>query len=100
MAIFGDDLKGGNIVTGLAIGVGMLLLAPLVKPLVRPMAKTVLKAGVAAYDQGRAALAELNEQAGDVIAEVRAEMEREEKAGGNGAQRPAPEMTGQSASTS
>src|SRR5690606_40591910 len=35
MAIFEDALKGGNIVTGLAIGVGMVLLAPMLKPLVR-----------------------------------------------------------------
>jgi hypothetical protein len=75
MANIGDVLKGGNIVGGLAIGVGFALLAPLVKPLVRPLAKSVLKAGLLAYDQGRVALAELNEQAGDVIAEARAEME-------------------------
>lgn len=87
MAIFEDALKGGNVVTGLAIGVGMLLLAPVLKPLVRPVAKSVLKAGVAVYDQGRTALAELNEQAGDMVAEVRAEIEHEERTGGNGAQR-------------
>jgi Protein of unknown function (DUF5132) len=75
MANIGDVLKGGGIVGGLAIGVGFALLAPLVKPLVRPLAKSVLKAGLIAYDQGRIALAELNEQAGDVIAEARAEMD-------------------------
>jgi hypothetical protein len=75
MANFGDVLKGGNIVGGLAIGVGFALLAPVVKPLLRPLAKSVLKAGIVAYDQGRIALAELNEQAGDVMAEARAEME-------------------------
>ncbi len=87
MAIFEDAMKGGNIVTGLAIGVGVLLLSPLVKPLVRPVAKSVLRAGVAAYDQGRAALAELNEQAGDMVAEVRAEIDHEQRPGGNGTQR-------------
>lgn len=87
MAIFEDALKGGNIVTGLAIGVGMVLLAPIVKPLVRPVAKSVLKAGVAMYDQGRTALAELSEQAGDIVAEVRAEIEHAERVGGNGGSR-------------
>mgnify|MGYP005854391433 CR=1 FL=1 len=87
MAIFEDALKGGNVVTGLAIGIGMVLLAPILKPLVRPVAKSVVKAGVALYDQGRATLAELNEQAGDMVAEVRAEIEHEERMTGNGAQR-------------
>jgi hypothetical protein len=77
MANLGEVLKGGNIIGGLAIGVGFALLAPLVKPLARPLAKSVLKAGLIAYDQGRVALAELNEQAGDVIAEARAEMEEQ-----------------------
>lgn len=91
MAMFEDALKGGNIVTGLAIGIGMLVLAPIVKPLVRPVARSVLRAGVTAYEQGRVALAEINEQAGDMVAEVRAEMEDEEGARGNGATRGRPE---------
>lgn len=95
MAIFEDAMKGGNIVTGLAIGVGVLLLTPLIKPLVRPVAKTVMKAGVAAYDQGRAALADLNEQAGDIVAEVRAEMEHELHRGGNGSKHAGSEAKGQ-----
>lgn len=92
MAMFEDALKGGNIVTGLAIGVGVLFLAPVVKPLVRPVVKSVMRAGVTAYEQGRAAIAELNEQAGDVVAEVRAEMEQE-MARGNGAHRAHAEAT-------
>lgn len=77
MAIFEDVLRGGNIVTGLAIGVGFALLAPVVKPFVRPLAKTAIKAGLAAYDQGRVAVAELTEHAGDIVAEVRSEMAEE-----------------------
>ncbi len=91
MAMFEDALKGGNIVTGLAIGIGVLVLAPMVRPLVRPVARSVLKAGVTVYEQGREALAEFNEQAGDMVAEVRAEMEEEYRAGGNGARRARPE---------
>jgi hypothetical protein len=77
MAGFEDLVKGGNIVTGLALGVGFALLAPMVKPLVRPLAKSAIKAGLLAYDQGRVALAELSEHAGDMVAEARAEMEDE-----------------------
>jgi len=92
--MFGDVLKGGSIVTGLAIGVGFALLAPVVKPFVRPLAKSAIKAGLAAYDQGRVALAELSEQAGDMVAEVRSEMEKEVASGEDrerrGAQRSEP----------
>jgi hypothetical protein len=40
----------------------------------RPIAKSILKAGLIAYDQGRVALAEFNEQTGDMLAEARAEL--------------------------
>jgi len=83
MAIFEDLIKGGNIVTGLAMGVGFALLAPVVKPFVRPLAKSAIKAGVAAYEQGRVAIAELSEQAGDMVAEARSEI-AEEAAKGEG----------------
>jgi len=72
-----DVFKGGNIVTGLAIGVGATILAPLVAPAVsgmlRPAAKAVIKGGIVAYDWGRQAMAEVSEAASDMAAEVRAE---------------------------
>ena len=74
MAILEDALKGGNIVTGLAIGLGAVVIAPLAIPMLRPLTKTVLKAGLVAYDQARVAMAELNEQASDLVAEARSEM--------------------------
>ncbi|APO68851.1 hypothetical protein IE4872_CH03251 [Rhizobium gallicum] len=74
MAILEDALKGGNVVTGLAIGVGAIVLAPLAAPLLRPITRTVLKAGLVAYDQTRVAVAEMNERATDLVAEARAEM--------------------------
>jgi len=77
MAIFVDVFRGGNIVTGLAIGVGFALLAPVVKPFVRPLAKTAIKAGMAAYDRGRVAVAEFTEHAGDILAEARSELAEE-----------------------
>jgi hypothetical protein len=74
MAGIEDVFKGGNVVTGLAIGVGATVLAPIVAPILRPLAKTALKAGVVAYDQGRAALAEFNKGAEQLVSEVRQEM--------------------------
>jgi hypothetical protein len=74
MALFEDMFKGGNIVTGLAVGIGAAVVAPAVVPVLRPLAKAVIKAGLVAYDQSRVALAELNERTGDIVAEVRAEL--------------------------
>ncbi|QRM32544.1 DUF5132 domain-containing protein [Microvirga sp. VF16] len=74
MALFEDMFKGGNIVTGLAVGLGAAIVAPAIVPVLRPLAKAVIKAGLVAYDQGRVALAELNERTGDIVAEARAEL--------------------------
>ncbi len=84
MALLEDMFKGGNIVTGLAIGIGLAVLGPALRPVLRPVAKSLLKAGISAYEQGRLAMAEFNEQAGDMIAEARAEMDQEAHASPNG----------------
>jgi hypothetical protein len=49
MALLDDIAKGGNLVTGLAIGAGALIMWPLVRPIVRPIAKTLIKGGLIAY---------------------------------------------------
>ena len=72
--MFEDMFKGGNIVAGLLVGVGAAILAPVLIPAMRPIAKSILKAGLIAYDQGRVALAELNEHTGDILAEARSEL--------------------------
>jgi Protein of unknown function (DUF5132) len=74
MALMEDMFKGGNIMTGLAIGIGAAVVAPVVVPILRPLAKSMIKAGLVAYDQGRVALAELNERTGDILAEARSEL--------------------------
>ncbi|WEX74809.1 DUF5132 domain-containing protein [Sinorhizobium numidicum] len=71
-----------HLVTGLVIGVAAGLLVPRVAPILRPFAKSMIKAGVIAYDHARVAVAELNESTDDAIAEVRAEIEEERKAAG------------------
>jgi hypothetical protein len=74
MGALEDVFKGGNIVTGLAMGIGAAVVAPVITPVLRPIAKSLLKAGLVAYDQGRVALAELNEQTSDLVAEARSEL--------------------------
>jgi hypothetical protein len=76
-----EDLFKGSAVTGVAIGVGALLLAPTVLPAVgrvlRPAAKAAIKGGMVFY---RETMAEIGEVASDLFAEARAELEHE----GNG----------------
>jgi Protein of unknown function (DUF5132) len=74
MSLLEDVFKGGNLVTGIGIAIGVGVVAPLVVPVLRPLAKSVIKAGLLAYDQGRVALAEFNEMAGDMVAEARSEI--------------------------
>jgi hypothetical protein len=74
MSLIDGMFKGGGIVTGLAVGVGMALIAPVVIPALRPMVKSVIKTGLIAYDQGRVAIAELAERTEDILAEARSEM--------------------------
>lgn len=72
MALLGDLFKV-NPLTGFAIGVGAVLLAPTIGPMLRPAAKGIIKAGILAY-QG---LAELGETASDLVAEARADIEQQ-----------------------
>jgi hypothetical protein len=76
-----EDLFKGSAITGVAIGVGALLLAPTVLPAVgrvlRPAAKAAIKGGMVFY---RETMAEIGEVASDLFAEARAELEHE----GNG----------------
>jgi hypothetical protein len=73
MALFDDVLSGGNWVTGLAIGIGAVVILPLAAPILRPLAKTAIKGGMLAY-QGASGLFE---GIGDLAAEAAAETGRE-----------------------
>jgi hypothetical protein len=74
-----DDLFKGNIVTGLAVGVGIAILAPLVTPILvsvgKPLAKSMIKTGMLLYDKGRETAAELGEVFEDLVAEAKVELE-------------------------
>lgn len=76
----GSSGRFGRLVTALVAGG---LIAPLIYPAVarnaRPTARKALKAGIAAVEQGRVALAEFAEHASDLMAEARSEYDAENK---------------------
>src|SRR5690349_20223417 len=78
--------KGGNIVTGLAIGIGGALVVPIILPalggLLRPAAKAVIKGGIVAYDWGREVAAQVGEATSDVVAEARIDAKKARAAPG------------------
>jgi hypothetical protein len=77
MAIFDNGLKG-NVVTGLAIGLGVAVLGPVLVPLVagvaKPLAKAAIKGGLTLYEKGKETMAEAGEVIEDLIAESRSEL--------------------------
>lgn len=77
MALFNNGLKG-NILTGLAIGIGASVLAPAVIPvlanIVKPLAKAALKGGIVLYEKGLETFAETKEVIEDLVAEAKAEL--------------------------
>jgi hypothetical protein len=73
-----EDMFKGNVMTGLAVGVGAAVLAPVLVPAIggalRPVAKEVIKLGLMVYDKGREAAANVGEMTEDIAAEARSEM--------------------------
>ena len=75
MALLEDVFKG-NVLTAVAAGISIYLLAPTIGPMLRPAAKAIIKGGMLAY-QG---LAELGETASDLAAEAQFELGQSEEA--------------------
>ncbi|MDC4206547.1 MAG: DUF5132 domain-containing protein [Candidatus Manganitrophus sp.] len=77
MPLFENGFKG-NILTGLAIGIGATILAPIVVPVVaaiaKPLAKAAIKGGVLFYEKGRETVAEVGEVVEDLVAEAKMEI--------------------------
>ena len=71
-------IRNDDLIKGVALGLGVALLAPVViaalAPVVKPIARSALKAGVMAYEKGREALDEISETVDDVVAEVEEEL--------------------------
>lgn len=71
-------LINGLSVSGLALGAGIVLLAPIVIPIIgavlKPVAKAMIKGGLIAYESAKVSLAETKETIEDIAAEAKAEM--------------------------
>jgi hypothetical protein len=63
---------------GLIIGVGAIVLAPVVAPVLakagKPLAKAVIKTGIVAYETSKNVLTEAQQAFEDIIAESKAEL--------------------------
>jgi Protein of unknown function (DUF5132) len=74
MKILGNGLNIGS----LAVGAGVVLLAPVVIPVIgailKPVAKAVIKGGIMAYEGAKVSLAETRETLEDIAAEAKAEV--------------------------
>ncbi|MBP0021815.1 MAG: DUF5132 domain-containing protein [Cyanobacteria bacterium SBLK] len=71
-----------NPTRAIAIGVGVLVVAPTVLPLLKPVAKATVKTGLSLYEKAKGTMAETGEAFGDLVAEAKAELaiEAREKA--------------------
>lgn len=58
----------------IAIGAGVVILAPTVASLLKPVAKATIKTGVILYQKTKETIAESREQLGDIVAEAKAEV--------------------------
>lgn len=78
MALWENGLKIG---TGLAIGLGVLILAPAVAPavasVVKPLAKASIKSCILLFEKAQELIAEAKESVEDLAAEAHAELVQE-----------------------
>lgn len=74
-----DDLLKSDRNKGIAIGLGIAVLAPAavaaISTIGRPAARAAIKAGLIVYEKGRETAAEVGEVVQDLVAEARAELE-------------------------
>lgn len=85
-ALKGFDLKGFGFdggVTGIAVGIGTALLAPIVIPALaevgKPLTKAAIKEGILLYEKSKEAMAEVTEVFEDLVAEAKAELAQDQK---------------------
>jgi hypothetical protein len=80
-----ENFFKSNMGKGIAIGVGVAVLAPLVLPTVaraaRPMARAAIKSGLLLFEKGQETVAELGEVIDDLLAEAQAEIEQSKQHG-------------------
>jgi len=70
-----EEVTLGSVVSASLIGLGLVIVAPLLLPvvgaLVAPVAREVVKGGVHLYDAGAHAVTTMGEQLSDLVAEAR-----------------------------
>jgi hypothetical protein len=66
MALFDDILNGGNLATGVVVGAGALIAWLLISSIARPAAKSLIKAGLIAYQGAEQLYAGVVEGIGDI----------------------------------
>ncbi|MFZ0945978.1 MAG: DUF5132 domain-containing protein [Syntrophobacteraceae bacterium] len=75
MALFDNGLKIG---TPILLGIGVLILAPVIAPVaasvLKPLAKATIKTGLSLVQRGREMISEAAESFEDIAAEVKAEL--------------------------
>ena len=76
------DFVGEFGVPGLAIGIGAIVLAPIVGPALakagKPAAKAIVKGSIVFYEKTKGAFAEARESLEDIVAESKAELAESE----------------------
>lgn len=74
-----DDIFKGSTVQGLAIGIGVTILAPVVVPAVtavlRPLAKGAIKTGIIGYEKGREIAVGAGSSVGSFYSKAKAEVD-------------------------
>ncbi|MFH2067531.1 MAG: DUF5132 domain-containing protein [Pseudomonadota bacterium] len=78
------NLLKGLSLPGLAIGAGVVLLAPVLIPAIsgalKPLLKNTIKGGILAYEGAKLAVAETREALEDITAEAKAEVSQKNSA--------------------
>lgn len=75
--------NGGLSVGSLAIGAGVILLAPVIIPVIggilKPLAKAIIKGGLIAYEGAKVTIAETKETLEDLAAEAKSEISQSQE---------------------
>ncbi len=72
-----QNIYKNNPTQTIAIGLGAVVLTPIVLPLLKPVAKATIKSGVNLFEKTKGAIAEAGEVIGDIVAEAKAEVAEE-----------------------
>lgn len=79
-----EEVTKKNVVTGVAVGLGVSVILPRLLPILaeaaKPLAKGVMKSGLLCYEKSREIIEEVGETTEDLWAEVKSEMEEKHMA--------------------